>query len=101
MDQNQKSRITRIQLALENHEWIKAFHLAEASILTNPEILPFRYLMIDALIQGGRFDEAMKRVTDWPEGLWQRVDRRQPSSFYTRKSFGNSINTEPRHIDIF
>ncbi|MEC4683246.1 MAG: tetratricopeptide repeat protein [Nitrospirota bacterium] len=69
MDQNQKSRITRIQLALENHEWIKAFHLAEASILTNPEILPFRYLMIDALIQGGRFDEAMKRVTDWRKTL--------------------------------
>jgi tetratricopeptide (TPR) repeat protein len=69
MDQNHKSRITRIQLALENHEWIKAFHLSEASILNNPEILPFRYLMIDALIQGGRFDEALKRVTDWRKTL--------------------------------
>lgn len=65
MDQNQKSRITRIQLALENSEWIKAFHLAEISIATDSEVLPFRYLMIDALIQGGRFDEALKRVEEW------------------------------------
>ncbi len=65
MDQTVKSRITRIQLALENNEWLKAFHLAESGISDEPTILPFRYLMIDALIQGGRFDEAAKKIALW------------------------------------
>jgi hypothetical protein len=65
MDQTVKSRITRIQLALENNEWLKAFHLAEAAISEEPSIMPFRYLMVDALVQGGRFDEAAKKIGQW------------------------------------
>ena len=67
MEPTSKSRITRIQLALENNEWLKAFHLSESAIKDEPEVLPFRYLMTDALIQGGRLDEALKRVSEWRE----------------------------------
>ncbi|MHB1606826.1 MAG: tetratricopeptide repeat protein [Leptospirales bacterium] len=70
MDKDLKNLVPQIQRALEDREWLKAFHRATSILDRHPDHEIGRYLLIDSLVLGGRYDIALERVrsflTDMP-----------------------------------
>ena len=62
MEKDLKNLVPQIQRALEDREWLKAFHLATSILDRNPDHEIARYLLLDSLVLGGRYDTALERV---------------------------------------
>ncbi len=71
MEKDLKNLVPQIQRALEDREWLKAFHLATSILNREPEHEIARYLLLDSLVLGGRYDTALEKIreflTDMPE----------------------------------
>ena len=65
MDNAAKQLTPRIQIALENKEWLKAYNLCLALLASDPKSEVGRYCLIDSLIMAERFDLAMTKVREF------------------------------------
>lgn len=62
-----KNLVPQIQRALEDREWIKAFHLASGILERDPKNETVRYFLLDSLVLGGRYDAALENVRSFLE----------------------------------
>lgn len=65
MEKELSSLVPQIQRSLEDREWLKAFHLASSMLEKYPANETLRYLLLDSLILGGRYDNALERVREF------------------------------------
>lgn len=65
MEKDLNNLVPQIQRSLEDREWLKAYHTAASMLERYPDNETLRYLLIDALILGGRYDNALDRVRDF------------------------------------